>query len=235
MAALCHQYYVNRNARALLAYHPDNHLAHLLGILRAGHQGRLRPGNLLGLLYQERRPVWPWLWIPSGVRVHATAPPIHFCSSMMLRRRRRRGALQTYSHPRTHSAHSELRFSSQFFYWIERVLRFFCILCCLTSVVRVREMFVIYRASYDVYYCENVYLLTRRCPPPLRPVAAIVFIVLYCTLYINKYVYVGTLPFCTVWARPRRKARSATHIIPHIRGLRTRSTQNFGGSLWITS
>lgn len=122
-------------------------------------------------------------------------------------------------HLRTHSAHSELRFSSQFFYRIERVLRFCCILCCMTSVVHAREMFVIYRASYDVYYCENVYHLTReatpRRPPSLRPVDALVFIVLYCTLYIIEYVHVGTLRFCTVRAglggRPE-----ALHTSSHI-------------------
>lgn len=62
-----------------------------------------------------------------------------------------------------------------------------------------------------------------RRPPASRPVATIVFIVLYCTLYIIN-VYVGTLQFCTIRVGPRRAARGATHIIPHIRDLCTEST-----------
>lgn len=118
---------------------------------------------------RARRRGWRWRWTRRARMSAArsaratTRPPTRSCSSTTRRRRRRRGTPPTSSRPpRTHSAHSELRFSSQFFYRIERVLRFRCILCCLTtSVVRVRVMFVIYRASYDVYYCENVYLLTR--------------------------------------------------------------------------
>lgn len=86
-------------------------------------------------------------------------------------------------------------------------------------------MFVIYRASYDVYYCENVYLLTREAiassAAGAPPRSSLVFIVLY---IVYKYTYVGTLHFCTDRAKRRRRAaRDATHIIPHIRGLRMRS------------
>lgn len=73
-----------------------------------------------------------------------------------------------------------------------------------------------------MYHAEARGDLPRR-PPASRPVATIVFIVLYCTLYIIN-VYVGTLQFCTVRAGPRRAARGATHIIPHIRDLCTEST-----------
>lgn len=71
---------------------------------------------------RARRRGWPWRWTRQGAQARgawarATAPPTRSCSSTTPTRRPRRGAPPTYSPrpPRTHSARSELRFSSQFF------------------------------------------------------------------------------------------------------------------------
>ena len=77
------------------------------------------PGSLRAPWSRARRRGWPWRWTRRAAAgcLRATAPPTPSCSSTTRRRRPRRGARLTYSPrpPRTHSARSELRFSSQFF------------------------------------------------------------------------------------------------------------------------